>query len=147
MNAIPAANLTHTCPKCHGVGTLPFRHIQNGVCFLCAGAKRVTLATASRWLASESGFTGAVEAKPAGPKAPPRPFKLVDLGKFGTVRVVRLDDGSFSASGLRAGEGCDYFLRFTVSNGRVRVDSEHMQYGMVNHWRAAEKALQAALRT
>jgi hypothetical protein len=146
MNAIAANALTHTCPKCFGVGTMPHKHIQNGVCFLCNGDKRVTRATASRWLAAQSGFVGAVDAKPAGPKAPPRPFKSVALGAFGTVRISRTDDGGFVASDLQTGEGCGYFVFFTVTAGRVKVDTTHLQYGMTNHWRAAEKALQAALK-
>ena len=50
MNAIA----TVTCPKCSAVGSFRhFAHIQAGVCFLCNGAKTVTMTAASRWLASQ----------------------------------------------------------------------------------------------
>lgn len=32
------------CPRCNGKGHLPeFRHVKNGVCFLCAGEKTISL--------------------------------------------------------------------------------------------------------
>ena len=46
-----AHNLTHTCPKCFGSGSVIFKHVENGVCFLCGGGKSVSEATAARWLA------------------------------------------------------------------------------------------------
>jgi len=31
-----------SCPRCSGTGKLPkFRHVENGVCFLCGGAKEI----------------------------------------------------------------------------------------------------------
>ena len=143
------ATLTHTCPKCAGVGTMPFRHIHDGVCFLCNGAKAVTERTAARWLASEMGPAPRVQVASNAPKAPARPFKSVNLGDFGTVRISRLDDGTFSARGFQVASDdgcCDYFLFFAVKSGRVVVDAEVVQHGMANHWRRSERALQAALK-
>ena len=35
---------TVTCPRCGGTGYLPqYRHIENGICFKCRGAKVITL--------------------------------------------------------------------------------------------------------
>ena len=141
--------LTHTCPKCAGVGAMPFRHIHNGICFLCNGAKAVTERTAARWLASEMGPAPRVQAASNAPKAPALPFKSVDLGDFGTVRISRLEDGTFSARGFQVASDdgcCDYFLLFAVKGGRVVVNTELVQSGMADHWRRAEKALQAALK-
>lgn len=141
--------LTHTCPKCAGVGTMPFRHIHDGVCFVCNGARAVTERTAARWLALEMGPAPRAQAASNVPKAPAAPFKSVDLGDFGTVRISRLDDGTFSARGFQVASDngcCDYFLFFAVKGGRVVVNAELVQYGMADHWRRAERALQGALR-
>ena len=144
------ATLTHTCPKCAGVGTMPFRHIHDGVCFLCNGAKAVSERTAARWLASEMGPAPRLQATANAPKAPAQPFKSVNLGDFGTVRISRMDDGTFTARNLLVtdsdGDADSYWLRFSVVGGRVKVESEHIQNGMIPHWRRAERALQAALK-
>lgn len=146
MNAI-ATNATVTCPKCFGAGKLRhFGHVEGGTCFLCGGAKAVSQAEASAWLASQiRGDFAAVG--PAEPKSAPRPFKSVDLGRFGVVRISRLDDGTFSARDVRTSDSDhDYTVFFTVTAGRVAVDGETVQHGMANHWRAFQAALQGALK-
>ena len=145
--------LTHTCPKCAGVGTMPFRHIHDGVCFLCNGAKAVTERTASRWLASQMDAAPRTQATDNAPKAPARPSKSVDLGRFGRVLISRLEDGTFTARDILVhddsydGSGVDgYWLCFSIIGGRVKVDAEHIQNGLIPHWRRVESALQSALK-
>lgn len=143
-----ATALTHCCPKCAGTGAVPFRHVENGVCFLCNGAKAVTERVAASWLAAQLGPAPVAQATPNA--APARPSKTVTLDGFGAVKIIRLDDGTFNASGLRVvdyeGEVHEYHLFFAVKNGRVTVDQDCIQHGMRRDWRRAEAALQAALK-
>ncbi len=148
------ATLTHTCPKCAGVGTVPHRHIHDGVCFLCNGAKAVTERAAASWLAGQVGPLPRTQAASNRPRVV-RPSKTVPLGEFGSVVITKLDDGTFNASRILAcnedydGEsdgGHEYHLFFAVEGGRVIVDRDCIQNGMRDHWRRAEKALQAALK-
>lgn len=34
-----------TCPKCLGGGTVPFKHIENGRCFMCMGSGKIDVRT------------------------------------------------------------------------------------------------------
>ena len=147
MNAI--TNPIVDCPKCCAIGSFrAFAHIHNGICFLCLGEKRVSKAAAGRWLASQVD-AAPVSTKSAAPKAPARPTKTVDMGAWGKVLICRMDDGTFTARDVMAPGDHDfngYVVYFAVTAGRVAVDGERAQYGMTNHWRAFEKALQGALR-
>ena len=40
MNA--TQTITGNCPKCLGSGTVPFRHIEGGRCFMCGGTGKVS---------------------------------------------------------------------------------------------------------
>ncbi len=143
MNATPAKMVE--CPKCFGCGVTPHRHVEGGVCFLCGGDKRVTERAAFRWLGSQHDWAPALSTSTKESARPALPTKSVELGEFGRVLISRFEDGTFSVRGVVV-DDVDYWLCFSVINGRVKVNADLVQCGMVKHWRRVERALQAALR-
>ena len=66
-----------TCPRCNGAGELPeFRHIQDGVCFLCWGTGRVTAG-------QRDAFRAAGSTSSAGPEDLAYQLEVADMIRFG----------------------------------------------------------------
>ena len=129
------------CPKCNGTGTFRhLRHVQDGVCFVCNGAKVVDQATANRWLASQM---KADRRASTGPVAPSQPTKTIALPGFGNVRISLVSPGKFY--GLVSDEEAGALpMAFDVNAGRVSV--VEVSNGLRARRAALEGALQAALR-
>ena len=128
-------NLTHECPKCNATGKVQWRHIVNGVCFLCNGGGMVTKATCSGYLASQvrGDFNNVVPAAPVkvNPDAPIRVTKEIKGLGLCDVTVYRgedrglfrfewtYDDDSFYGGHAGCSQGWIYVR---VQNGTVRFE-------------------------
>jgi len=132
---------TVECPKCYGTGTFRhLRHVADGVCFVCNGAKVVTAAQANAWLASQM---KADRRASTGPVAPSQPTKTVAIPGFGNVRISLVAPGKFY--GLVSDEEAGALpVGFDVVNGRVVV--VEVSNGLRARRAALEGALQSALR-
>lgn len=135
-----SSNLTHECPKCNATGKVQFRHIQNGVCFLCAGKGMVTKATCAGYLASQvrGDFNRVVRddsPRQVNPNSPIRVEKEIKgLGKCDVLAYRGEDKGLFrfewvyaddSFHGGHAGVS-QAWVMVRVENGQVRFENgEH----------------------
>jgi hypothetical protein len=127
------------CPKCFAGGELRhFSHIEGGVCFLCRGARQVSEAQASRWLAAQAGH-GSPSAEPEAP----RPTKVIELAGFGPVRICRFDAGRFRA-GVPSEHGClDAWFHMSDAGNIIL---EAVSDGLKPRATDLRRALQGALR-
>ena len=143
-----------TCPKCGGGQKIAqFKHVENGVCFLCNGAGVTDAVTAAGWeratmgAAARDSFKGATVAA----ATPNLKSKIIRLGLdflTGEQRVERYEDGMFAlACSVLDGENSgEYRLYFNVTGGQVQIVKDMMQAGMRPYYKQIAAALQGALK-
>lgn len=133
----------YECPRCLGNGKLPqFKHIENGLCFLCEGTGEVSALKATT-------FFNAKPTQEQGPLVLYKKEKVV-LEGFGECRIGKYPDGELVAQV----PGVDYNgdpvgeipIFFRIHNKQVVVNEDLVCAGHLRIKSQLRDALQKALK-
>ena len=142
-----------TCPKCGGGQKIAqFKHVENGVCFLCNGAGVTDAATAAGFERAALAAVVRDDRRSAPAPAPAQNVKSkpVQLGLdflADGARVERHEDGRFALVCNKAEgrvHGDDFRVYFTITSGQIEILS--IQDGLKPYRKQIAAALQGALK-